>query len=1137
MSTQQPSQSFQMTPPLISAAFPPSASTSTTSRMSRTPRSHSQVGPSRTPAIAPLPRDHIYPSTAPLPNLPSFLGSPFSTKTARGRYMYQTTSPSQNAAKAIMTEHLPQGGYFEQQGLEWLENNEWSPVAEERDEFDEQTGTSGGLPHPPSRLRRRTNGSSSSMDDLSGSGTSSASLLSLARSSLDQQSRPNIRTIWDEAQPVFHEDEESDPTPPSRQLFGASTAEGALHISAKPPATIASPSPFVSQSAKPTATAAQQQSPYFMHVQSHTPISQPPSKYDGLSISPNKTNRTPFSSFIPRMLSSRKKSSSTKGASPSLQATVDDEILTDTDEPSELGSTRSKKFWGRGSFTTARNPMEGGDFEPSLGVGLGLGMRRSSAGRAIDLARSLSSDSSGDIAASPSRPMSAKTSTSLFVKASPRFSPKESAQQSAPTRPSFPGRKALVQGGSGTNIPVKSSPNIPTIGSLRQNKSRPPLRRGITEPAETQTPPNSGFLSVNTAFNTPTTAFFGDVKPSPAAFASTGLVKKRSGISGAEIPRFGTDSEPVGEAKRAEAAVLHGMSAGLPSPLSPIKPLPGSVLFSGLNIASSNGSSNSDSTSTSNSNNTYIQNAQRTRGLRRKGSTMFTASGSIGSIDMIRGDSRGSSKGCISPATPTKPGLQGLGLSTPSPTGGSFVYPFAPSTAANPLATPPNSNQQYRSGLVEPPSAERYRQMPARVRQISNSHHIDSRGPIARASNPMLAASYKASIHVIPETPSSGAASSCTAKEERLAKNITRLEKDFVIVQSLGSGAFSQVWKVKEKKTGRFYAVKAGKPYTGAKNRLRQLEEISILRQLSLNPHPNIVNYVDSWESHSRLYIRTTMAECGDLARFLGLLGDYGGLGEARVWKTLVELADGIAHIHKHNFLHLDIKPSNILINREGGLVIADLGMAVICDEGPEGRVIEGLSPALPESDERGGFIWNTMENVASHEKSHGATKEVGILTVIPSPILDREVEGDREYLCPEALGDEPVGKGADVFSLGILVLEAALNVVLPSNGEGWVKLRNNDFSDLDEHYMPRRSSSRAREQQDKKEVDPSVPVLSDAILSVIKGMMRSIPGERSSMEDVWNNDVVSRVRRATRSRALVEEDERWLSDVLREGS
>ncbi|KAK8854579.1 hypothetical protein IAR55_003318 [Kwoniella newhampshirensis] len=1135
VSPREPSRSFHMTPPLMSAAFP--ASSSTSSRTSHTPRSKSHIGPSRTPAIPPLPIDHTYPSTAPLPHLPSFLGSPFSSKTARGQYMYQTASTHQYAGRTAMTERLTQAGYFDQPGLEWLENSEWSPVRQHRAVSDEHSPLIGGLPQSSSRLRRGTDGSTSSMDDWSGSGTSSSSLLSLARSSMEQQSRPNIRTLWDEA-PELPEEEEEDLATPSRQLFGLRGSDSAVPKSSEAALGFPDRSPKSPQSTNLSSAAIYQPSP--LHIQ---PLSQTSpddtSKGDGINFSPYRQSRASLSSFIPRLLSSRKKNISMRGdhapeVSLSIETTGDEEVHTfSKNDSSEQSLSQGKSFWSRASLSTARRPMEGGDFENPMVIGLGLGIRGSSADKAFDLSRSLSSDSSGDIEASPSRPMSAKASTSMFVKSSAGFS-STAKQQPKLTRPSFPGRTVLSNSCSYMTVPRKSSPDVPTIGTLRQISGRPPLRRGITEPAESHTPSSSGLLSANSAFHTPTSALFDDAKPSPAAFASTGLVKKKSGIAGVELPRFGGDSEPVGEVKRREAAGRHGMGAGIPSPLSPIQPLPGSVRNADLSTASTKGSTTSGSTSTASSNAAYIQNAQRTRGLRRKGSTMFISSGSIGSVDMMRGDSKSSVQSCYSPATPTKPGLQGFGVSTPSPTSASFVYPFAQPAAANPLSTPPHSDQQSRPDLHAPLSIERYRQLPARVRQISHSHNVDGRGPIARASNPMLAASYKAAVHLIPETPGAGAVSSCAHGKEKATKSMTRLEKDFLVVQSLGSGSFSQVWKVRERKSGRFYAVKAGKPYSGAKNRLRQLEEVSILRQLSFDPHPNIIKYFDSWESHSRLYIRTAMAECGDLSRFLSLLGDTGGLGEARVWKTLVELADGIEHIHKHSFLHLDIKPSNILINQQGGLVIADLGMAVICGEGPEGKVMSGLSPALPERDERGGFMWETTQNIAVHTGSAGgASNDAGVVSVIPSPIIDREVEGDREYLCPEALGDEEVGKGADVFSLGIMILEAALNVVLPSNGDGWVKLRNDDFSDLVEHYYPRQISLRRGLEQSQG--DSSAPILSDEILSVIKAMMRSVPEERWSLEDVRRYDVVIRVKECARGEALVEENEKWLAGVLGE--
>lgn len=58
------------------------------------------------------------------------------------------------------------------------------------------------------------------------------------------------------------------------------------------------------------------------------------------------------------------------------------------------------------------------------------------------------------------------------------------------------------------------------------------------------------------------------------------------------------------------------------------------------------------------------------------------------------------------------------------------------------------------------------------------------------------------------------------------------------------------------------------------------------------------------------------------------------------------------------------------------------------------------------------------------------------------------EGEGDREYIGPEILMGR-YDKPADVFALGLIMLETAGNVELPDNGASWQKLRNGDMSDV----------------------------------------------------------------------------------------
>ena len=206
-----------------------------------------------TPHLKPLSRERaVYPFTAPLPQLPRFLGSPFSTNSARGRYMYGSASPS----KGFMTERIGQND-FHQPGLEWPGQSEWIADEVEDRQTEEQSDleienedVSAALPQPSSRSRRDTSGSTSSQDDFSGSGTSSASLLSLGRNSSEYHSRPSFVTIWGEEREGFHDDDA--PATPIRQLFASiEEAEDALQMSAKTARQSPGLSPLISKTASP----------------------------------------------------------------------------------------------------------------------------------------------------------------------------------------------------------------------------------------------------------------------------------------------------------------------------------------------------------------------------------------------------------------------------------------------------------------------------------------------------------------------------------------------------------------------------------------------------------------------------------------------------------------------------------------------------------------------------------------------------------------------------------------------------------------------------------------------------------------------------------------------------------------------
>jgi mitosis inhibitor protein kinase SWE1 len=263
------------------------------------------------------------------------------------------------------------------------------------------------------------------------------------------------------------------------------------------------------------------------------------------------------------------------------------------------------------------------------------------------------------------------------------------------------------------------------------------------------------------------------------------------------------------------------------------------------------------------------------------------------------------------------------------------------------------------------------------------------------------------------------------------------LASRFEKVEIIGSGEFSQVYRVTQAAIRlsttspcylgtsgslfhsrtpptpmpeRVFAVKKSRqPYLGTRDRQRKLQEVTVLKALGHSDH--VVDLIDSWEDKNYLYIQTEFCEEGSMDIFLLKTGRKGRLDDFRIWKILLELSQvrsrlpriqllaneiqGLKHIHDCGYMHLDLKPANIFITFEGILKIGDFGMATAW-------------PAQP-----------------------------GI-----------EGEGDREYIGPEILMGK-YDKPADVFALGLIMLEIAGNVQLPDNGPTWQRLRSGDMSDV----------------------------------------------------------------------------------------
>jgi len=142
-------------------------------------------------------------------------------------------------------------------------------------------------------------------------------------------------------------------------------------------------------------------------------------------------------------------------------------------------------------------------------------------------------------------------------------------------------------------------------------------------------------------------------------------------------------------------------------------------------------------------------------------------------------------------------------------------------------------------------------------------------------------------------------------------------------MEKVGEGTYGIVYKAKDRVTGEIIALKKirleaedeGIPSTA-------IREISLLKELQ---HPNIVRLYDVVHTERKLTLVFEFLD-QDLKKYLDVCDS--GLGLPILKSFLYQLLTGVAYCHHHRVLHRDLKPPNLLINREGQLKLADFGLA-----------------------------------------------------------------------------------------------------------------------------------------------------------------------------------------------------------------
>ncbi|CAH2283120.1 serine threonine- kinase 17A [Pelobates cultripes] len=186
----------------------------------------------------------------------------------------------------------------------------------------------------------------------------------------------------------------------------------------------------------------------------------------------------------------------------------------------------------------------------------------------------------------------------------------------------------------------------------------------------------------------------------------------------------------------------------------------------------------------------------------------------------------------------------------------------------------------------------------------------------------------------------------------------------------LGRGKFAVVRKCVEKETDKEFAAKImRKRRKGEDCRMEILHEIAVLELAKDSPW--VIKLHEVYETNSEMILVLEFAAGGEI--FNQCVADREeAFKEKDVRRLMRQILKGVSFLHRHNLVHLDLKPQNILLTSScplGDIKIVDFGLS---------RIV------------------NNNEEL-------------------------REIMGTPEYVAPEILSYEPISTATDMWSIGVL--------------------------------------------------------------------------------------------------------------------
>jgi serine/threonine protein kinase len=204
----------------------------------------------------------------------------------------------------------------------------------------------------------------------------------------------------------------------------------------------------------------------------------------------------------------------------------------------------------------------------------------------------------------------------------------------------------------------------------------------------------------------------------------------------------------------------------------------------------------------------------------------------------------------------------------------------------------------------------------------------------------------------------------------------------YKISKRIGTGGMGEVYLATDMTAGRKAALKLlPERFTGDAERLKRFQQ-EAHAVVGLN-HPNILTIYEIGEDHSTHYIASELIEGQTLRQ--RLMRGRMEVGEAV--DVAIQVASALVVAHGAGVVHRDIKPENIMLRPDGYVKVLDFGIA---------KLAEQEVPVTIPTDEALLLVETNLGSIL----------------------------GTVRYMSPEQARGAPVGKGTDIWSLGVVLYE-----------------------------------------------------------------------------------------------------------------